>query len=154
MTIRLRPHHLLCMLTYVGKGYTPAFVANYDRLARRIAHGEPILVVAGPDDVCAPLLGPDGPPSIHCHDPSITERDRRAARAVRELLRTAIATGAHIQPDAALIARLRRAFAAGTIRAACAACSWAPLCDRVAGQGYPGTRIPARHAATEPSRRA
>lgn len=21
MTIRLRPHHLLCMLTYVGKGY-------------------------------------------------------------------------------------------------------------------------------------
>lgn len=147
MTIRLRPHHLLCMLTYVGKGYTPGFVANYDRLARRIAHGEPILVVAGPDDVCAPLLGPDGPPNIHCHDPSITERDRRAARAVRDLLRIAIAPGTHILPDAALIARLRRAFTAGTIRAACAACAWAPLCDRVAERGYPDTRIPAQRPA-------
>ena len=26
MTIRLRAHHLLCLLTYAGKGYSPAFI--------------------------------------------------------------------------------------------------------------------------------
>ena len=29
MTVRLRAHHLLCMLTYVGKGYSPAFCAGF-----------------------------------------------------------------------------------------------------------------------------
>ena len=36
MTVRLRAHHLLCMLTYVGKGYTAAFTANYDRIVERL----------------------------------------------------------------------------------------------------------------------
>ncbi|OWU61413.1 2Fe-2S ferredoxin, partial [Staphylococcus aureus] len=40
MTIRLRGHHLLCMLTYVGKGYSPAFVENYDAMAGRLGRGE------------------------------------------------------------------------------------------------------------------
>ena len=147
MTIRLRPHHLLCMLTYVGKGYTPAFVANYDRIARRIAAGEPILVVAGPDDVCAPLLGPDGPAETHCHDRGITDRDRRAARAVAALLGAPIAPGARLRPDEAMIARLRAGFATGAIRSACRACSWSALCDRVSADGYPSARIPAGRSA-------
>jgi len=40
VTIRLRAHHLLCILTYVGKGYTPGFTVNYDRVARRMSDGE------------------------------------------------------------------------------------------------------------------
>ena len=50
MTVRLRPHHLLCLLTYVGKGYSPAFTANYDAIAMRIEQGEELLIVSGPDD--------------------------------------------------------------------------------------------------------
>jgi hypothetical protein len=150
MTIRLRPHHLLCMLTYVGKGYTPAFVANYDRLARRIAAGEPILVVAGPDDICAPLLRPGGPTEIHCHDEGVADRDRRAARAVAALLGTPIAPGARLRPDDALLSKLRAGFAAGRIRSACSACSWSALCDQVSAEGYRGARIPARPAPGRP----
>ena len=56
MTIHLRPHHLLCLLTYVGKGYGDAFIRNYDRIAQRLSMGEAIMVVDGPDDICAPLL--------------------------------------------------------------------------------------------------
>ncbi|RUZ88238.1 DUF1284 domain-containing protein, partial [Mesorhizobium sp. M7A.F.Ca.US.006.01.2.1] len=63
MTIKLRAHHLLCPLTYVGKGYSPAFTANYDRVAERLSRGEDILLVSGPDDVCAPLLDE---PEPHC----------------------------------------------------------------------------------------
>ncbi len=54
MTVELRPHHLLCMLTYVGKGYSPAFCANYDAVLARLSAGEEILLVDGPDSVCAP----------------------------------------------------------------------------------------------------
>ncbi|PZQ49413.1 MAG: DUF1284 domain-containing protein [Rhodovulum sulfidophilum] len=151
MTIRLRPHHLLCVLTYVGKGYTPAFVANYDRIAKRIAAGEPILIVAGPDDICAPLLGPDGPDQIHCHDEGVAARDRRAARAVGALLGLAVAPGTHLHPDAALIAKLRAGFAVGMIRSACDGCSWAALCDMISEDGYSGTRIPARAPANRPA---
>ena len=33
MTIRLRPHHLLWVVTYVGRGYSPAFTANMTRIS-------------------------------------------------------------------------------------------------------------------------
>ena len=85
MTIRLRPHHLLCLLTYSGKGYSAAFTANYDVIAGRISQGEDVLIVEGPDDICAPLLGDSEP---HCWRDSVTERDRLAARDLRELLET------------------------------------------------------------------
>ena len=77
MTIRLRAHHLLCLLTYVGKGYSPAFTANYDAIAERLSRGEDILLVSGPDDICAPLLDE---PEPHCLNEGVIERDRLAAR--------------------------------------------------------------------------
>ncbi|WP_439343967.1 DUF1284 domain-containing protein [Vacuolonema iberomarrocanum] len=72
MTIRVRPHHLLCLLTYSGKGYSPAFIANYDAIAARLSKGEDIVIVCGPDDICAPLLSDSEP---HCWSASVTERD-------------------------------------------------------------------------------
>ena len=39
MTVRLRPHHLLCLLSYIGRGYSPAFSANMTRVARRLGAG-------------------------------------------------------------------------------------------------------------------
>ncbi len=61
MTVRLRAHHLLCMLTYVGKGYSPAFVENYEVIAARLSAGEEIELVAGPDDICGPLTADQRP---------------------------------------------------------------------------------------------
>jgi hypothetical protein len=56
MTVRLRGHHLLCLLTFVGKGYTPAFTANYRRIVARLNEGAAVELVDGPDDICAPML--------------------------------------------------------------------------------------------------
>lgn len=141
MTVRLRPHHLLCLLTYVGKGYTPAFTANYDAVAARIADGEPVLIVAGSDDVCAPLLQE---PGAHCHEDNVTERDRLAARDVGAHLGRAIDIGARLAIDATLLSAMRAAFAAGSTREACLECPWSDLCTSVAGDGYAGTIIPHR----------
>lgn len=139
MTVALRAHHLLCTLTYVGEGYSAAFVANYDGIAARLAGGECIRIVDGPDDVCAPLRrAGDG---RHCLGAHAAERDRRAARDLEPLTGCPMSPGARLRLDAASLARLRSAFAEGSVRAACRGCEWRNLCTRVAHRGYLGTRV-------------
>jgi len=138
MTIRLRPHHLLCLLTYVGKGYSPAFTANYDVIAGRLSRGEEIEIISGPDDVCAPLLE-DGEP--HCFNESVVERDRLAARDVGALVGQDIAPGVVLRLEPQRLAELRAGFASGQVRAACADCEWSELCSAIATDGYNGTLV-------------
>jgi hypothetical protein len=132
MSIRLRAHHLLCMLTFAGEGYSPAFVANFGAVVARIGAGESIELVDGPDDVCAPL---DGSDDAHCTEPSVRRRDREALRA----LAATDPPLSHARPlilDAGAIGTLRAHFATGTIRAACANCPWSQLCTEIADAGY------------------
>jgi len=77
--VRLRAHHLLCILTFAGKGYSPAFVANMAGVVARIGAGEPIEVVAGPDDICAPLEG--AATRIAMRPPSCAATAKRCARS-------------------------------------------------------------------------
>lgn len=135
MTVRLRPHHLLCVLTYVGRGYSPAFTANMTAVAERLGAGEDIELVAEPDDICAPLL--DGP-DPHCHRASVVERDRAAARDLSPLLGFEIRTGTHLVLDDDVIGRLRAAFASGTTRSACTGCEWVDLCGSIAASEFDG----------------
>ena len=135
MTVRLRPHHLLCVLTYVGRGYSPAFTANMTVVAERLGAGEEIELVAGPDDICVPLL--DGP-DPHCRRASVMERDRAAARDLHDLLDLDVRTGAHPVLDEDVIRRLRAAFASDQIRSACTGCEWVDLCGSIAASGFDG----------------
>lgn len=54
MTIRLRGHHLLCLLGYRGKGYSESFCVNMTEIYERLRlHPETeIVIVEGPDDIC------------------------------------------------------------------------------------------------------
>ncbi|CAH1655127.1 conserved hypothetical protein [Hyphomicrobiales bacterium] len=140
MTVRLRPHHLLCMLTYAGRGYSAAFTANLDAIIRRLA-SEDILIVAGPDDICAPLLcGPEAD-DAHCRTARVEARDSAAARAVEDLLLQPVCTGEHLVIGPNERERLRAAFRAGTSRSACAGCNWASLCSEIAAADFAGTRL-------------
>lgn len=136
MTIRLRSHHLLCLLTYVGKGYGDAFTRNYDTIAQRLSAGESILVVDGPDDICAPLLAD---PDAHCRQPGVIARDTDALHDMAGIL--AIEVGAVLSLDRATLADMRTAFALGRTRHACVGCQWEPLCSAVARDGYAGARV-------------
>ncbi|WP_455272408.1 DUF1284 domain-containing protein [Rhizobium herbae] len=138
MTVHLRPHHLLCMLTFVGKGYTVAFTENYIRIATRLSEGEDILVVEGPDDICAPMLGEA---DKHCLCDSVTDRDKKATEAVEALLGMTAGPGAQIVPDADFLRRMREAFGGGTIRDACQRCEWSPLCTGIAASGFDGVLV-------------
>jgi uncharacterized protein len=138
MTVRLRPHHLLCMLTYAGKGYSPAFTANMTVVVERIAAGEPVEIFEGPDDICKPLLSEPDP---HCHRESVQVRDRRASRDVGQLLGVTISAGELPALTEGRLEMLRQAFRDGDIRTACRDCEWQELCGRIADSAFSGTAL-------------
>jgi len=137
--IPLRPHHLLCSLTYIGKGYSPEFVANYDRVVAALSAGAAIEVVEGPDALCAPRLASAA--ECHCHDARIARRDSLAAADLSSLFDQKIESGSIIARFHDWVPVLRAAFAAGTIRAACLGCMWRTLCDDVAATGFADARL-------------
>lgn len=128
----------------MGKGYSAAFVANYDGITRRLGRGETIEVVEGPDDICAPLAEDE---AAHCHGESVSARDAVAAGDIAELLGRAIIPGLRIEPTAQFTSRLREAFAARRIRTACEGCEWSGLCTAVAESGFEGARVTGDGAA-------
>ena len=54
-TINLRPHHLLCISFFKGKGYSDEFVSNMTRIASTLNEHKdtPISLVSEEDDLCA-----------------------------------------------------------------------------------------------------
>ncbi|PBB82273.1 2Fe-2S ferredoxin [Mesorhizobium sp. WSM3879] len=138
MTVRLRAHHLLCLLTYVGKGYSPAFTANYDKVVKRLGDGEAVLIVSGPDDICTPMLVE---PEPHCLGEGAAERDGLAARDVGALLGRSVQAGDRLVLDASSLAPMRKAFSSGLTRQACTGCEWSDLCSAVALSGFQDTRL-------------
>ena len=140
MTVALRAHHLLCLLTYVGKGYSPEFVDNFDGLTSRLVAGEALVLVDGPDAICAPLCESEAA-CAHCHGAGVRVRDQRAAQELAPLLGKPLAADSSLRLDAALLARLRTAYASGEIRGGCVGCEWSDLCTGIASTGYEGVRL-------------
>lgn len=54
--IELRPHHLMCVHGFRGKGYSPEYVANFWKIFDRLKSddSEFVEVIQGPDDICRP----------------------------------------------------------------------------------------------------
>ena len=50
--LQLRPHHLLCLIAFRGRGYSERFVERMAQLQQRYLAGEPVRLTAGPDDAC------------------------------------------------------------------------------------------------------
>jgi hypothetical protein len=136
--VRLRPHHLLCMLTYAGKGYSEAFTAGFDAIVARLSRGAPVQVVDGPDDICAPLRHDA---TAHCQSDSVRQRDQRAAADLHALLQRPVAAGTLLTLDGPSLVAWRQAFAQGRTRAACAGCEWQSLCSAIAADGFGAARL-------------
>lgn len=133
--ITLRPHHLLCILTYIGEGYSREFTQNMTHIIERINQGErDIRITEAPDDICAPRIdamrkGQD--PDCHCFKARMAKRDRAAAEQLGPILGQTIKEGAMIHLSCDKIAEMRHAFRQGEIRSACKACEWFDLCSTV-----------------------
>lgn len=52
-TIKIRPHHLLCLQFYVGRGYNENFVNNLNDIISNLnSNNYEIILVDGNDDIC------------------------------------------------------------------------------------------------------
>ena len=139
-SVRLRGHHLLCLLTYKGLGYNPSFVQNFNTVAARVRAGTPIRIVRGPDDVCAPMISTGGA-DVHCPSGNVKQRDVIALRQVGEVLSQPLAPNTRIRMGISDYGRLRDAFKAGTIRGACVSCPWDQTCTHIAADGFAKTKL-------------
>ena len=138
--MQLRGHHFLCILTYRGYGYTPAFVENMSSIVAGIEHGRPVRLVDGPDDICGGLTAADRLLCNHdCSKAETREIDEVAVEAVRDLLPADV--GQAMTLDAATVLTLRRHFATHAIRAACGRCSWSEFCTTIASEDFRDTKL-------------
>lgn len=142
-TIHFRPHHFLCMLTYIGKGYSPAFTENFDRIIESINQGNiRIEIVSGPDDICAPRLCDPADLTCHCHDTKITETDNLALIDLKKIVEFQnIEIGSQIIITEKMIAKLREFYQKKTVRTACKECEWYNLCTDIAEKKFEGTKL-------------
>ncbi|SDR34042.1 DUF1284 domain-containing protein [Pseudovibrio sp. Tun.PSC04-5.I4] len=134
MSVKLRGHHLLCILTFMGHGYSRKFSANYGRVVKRLNAGEGVVLVDGPDDICDALIKEEEEP--HCFNCSVLERDKIALQSVSELLGRPLAVGDELDLTGEVVSTLREAFANGPLRSACYECEWSAFCDGIAENGY------------------
>lgn len=51
--IALRPHHLLCIQNYIGKGYSDAFTAHMEEVIGMLGKDPQIQLVTGCDELCS-----------------------------------------------------------------------------------------------------
>lgn len=79
MSIRLRGHHLLCLLGFRGMGYSESFARNMRRVYETIRNEPetPITIVSGIDDLCRHF--PCDQPN-HCRNTSVMKRDETVLR--------------------------------------------------------------------------
>jgi uncharacterized protein len=134
--IRLRGHHLLCLLGFRGMGYSEEFCVNmtaiYERL--RLEPETEVVLTEGPDDICA-HYPQDKPP--HCEGASVYHRDALVLERLGLKLGEAL-------PWSAVTARLSEEIEPPDIPVICASCPWEPygVCREGVGLVRRGEALP------------
>lgn len=116
VVVRLRGHHLLCLLGYRGMGYSKDYVENMTRVHKQFRR-EPeteIVLVNGPDDLCAKF--PSSEP-CHCEDDNIFTRDAAILQQLE------VKVGQRLQWSV-LEQKIARHVVSGDINRLCHSCSW------------------------------
>jgi uncharacterized protein len=140
MPVHLRGHHFLCMLTYSGLGYSHEFTANMSEKIGRVRNGAPLILIEGPDDICAGMSKACAHATGHdCRGADILSMDLTARNAVETVLKRNLAVAKPV--SAADIDLLRTAFANSALRAACQGCSWFEICTTIAANKFTGTHL-------------
>ena len=121
--MRIRAHNLLCIQGYVGKGYSPEFVANMTRVVESLGDDLEVTVVDRPDVLCdaCPNLEASGC-TLHGEgsERGIIAQDRDVMH------RLGIDAGAkHAWSD--IMKRIRSNIRPDDLDSICGSCPWLPL---------------------------
>jgi len=143
--VKLRGHHLLCILNYGGAGYTPEFIENMSSVVERINQGAAIQIVSGIDDICAVLRQGGAVACAHartCRAQRVKHRDEIALQSVtRALSMPKLKIGSLVRFTKKEVTKLRRFFALNAIRNACTGCEWHARCSERAESNFVGAKL-------------
>lgn len=114
--IKLRGHHIFCLLGYRGMGYSKEYAENMTKVHSELRQRPDTLiqVMKGPDCLCAEF--PDDQP-YHCEDKGIYERD---AVILKQL---GLKFG-DVLPWREVERRIRLHVVPSDIETVCETCSW------------------------------
>ena len=131
--IKLRAHHLLCSLTFAGRGYSKEFERDFAQVIDRIKRNETILVVSGPDEICASI---EECSDSHCREARISNRDELALEDISSHIGKPLKVGSQISPSQLFGDKYQSSFQQRSIRRACFDCQWANMCDQIADANF------------------
>jgi len=121
--VKLRAHNLLCIQGFVGKGYSPEFVANMKAIVGGLGGRTEVTVVDEPDSLCSacPNLRASGC-ALHGEgtEKGIVTQDRDV------LERLGLEAGG-TTTWGEILARIRTSVAPEDLDDICGTCPWLPL---------------------------
>ena len=120
--MRIRGHNLLCIQGFVGKGYSPEFIANMTRVIESLP-GTAVTVVDDPDVLCnaCPNLLPSG---CELHGPGTEAGILLQDRVV--MARLGIEAGETLSWEE-ILERVHARVAPDDLDEICGNCPWLPL---------------------------
>ena len=122
--VRLRPHHLLCIQKFIGRGYDENFTRYMAFLAAGLqaAPETPVILVAGADDLCARCP--------HLTDGGCDAREKVNALDEAVLSLCGLSYGKRAPWAELSRAARERVLDAPAFERVCAACEWFGLCSK------------------------
>jgi len=122
--VQLRPHHLLCIQLFEGKGYSPEFVNNMYTIIERLEASSDIMLTASSDSLCSKCPNRNGE---CCNtEEKIKQYDRNV------LSHCNLGEGIiYSWKEASSIAR-ENILEKGIIKEVCVNCSWKEICYKKA----------------------
>jgi len=121
--VRIRAHNLLCIQGFVGKGYSPEFVANMAAVIDALRDETEVTVVADPDVLCdaCPNLAKSGC-TLHGEG-----SERGIVRQDRDVMaRLGIAEGETVAWGE-IVERIAGSVEPDDLDGICGSCPWLPL---------------------------
>ena len=115
---KIRAHHGMCLSFFQGKGYSGEFVENMSRMKAILAENPEIILMDGPDDICAA-----------CPNRLTETCAEKASRYDREVLRRCgLSVGDTLSYEdfsKKVVETILRPGVRGSI---CGDCQWSSLC--------------------------
>ena len=127
--MKIRAHNLLCIQGFVGKGYSPEFIANMTQVIESLGDATPVTVIDEPDVLCAacPNLAESGC-TLHSQDSAdYPDSEGAIARQDRDVMeRLGLAAGETSEWNE-IVGRIASQVAPDDLDDICGQCPWLPL---------------------------
>lgn len=122
-TIVLRPHHIVCIQHFVGRGYDDEFTANMIRVVDSLARDTEVTVVIGTDTLCSAC--PNNENGVCSEQERVLNMDRACAKILN-------VNDGDTVPYGKLVDSITRYIKhESSLPDVCSDCEWVELCLEV-----------------------